>query len=243
MSRIVPAVLPKSHKDFDDTLALFTLLPDISRVQIDVVDGKFAAPACWPYTAPHELRDMVEHGWMLPALERIAYEIDLMCLDADRAAEPWVALGASRLTVHAESATDLPRLLTSMREYYGCDLVSCDLVSIGVAVNIDTDTTLLERHLDKIDYVQFMGIARIGHQGELFDTRVLDKVRAFHKRHPKVDVQIDGGVSLMHAHELAALNVSSLIAGSSILRSADLRAAYTKLEEAFNHLPKGHRVY
>lgn len=243
MSRIVPAVLPTSHKNFDDTLALLSLIPNVSRIQIDVVDGHFAAPASWPYTAVHELRDMVARGDMLPSLERIAYEVDLMCLDPDRAAEAWVALGASRLTVHAESTTDLPRLLTTMRKHYGCDLISCDLVSIGVALNIETDLLLVEPHLDKVDYVQFMGIARIGRQGELFDRRVVDKVRSFHTRHPKIDVQIDGGVSLINAHELATLDVAALIAGSSILRSADPRAAYEKLEETFNDLPKGHRVY
>ena len=42
MSLIVPAVLPSSLEDLKEKLALFAKLPAVSRVQIDVVDGKFA---------------------------------------------------------------------------------------------------------------------------------------------------------------------------------------------------------
>ena len=43
---------------------------------------------------------------MLPALDHIAYEIDLMCFDAEQAADAWLKLGATRLTFHVESSID-----------------------------------------------------------------------------------------------------------------------------------------
>src|SRR3989344_2221029 len=101
MSLIVPAVLPSSRKDFEEKLALFSRIPSVSRVQIDVVDGRFASPASWPFSAPKEFSDMVESGEMLPCPDRITYEIDLMCIDAERIAEAWLLLGATRLTLHA----------------------------------------------------------------------------------------------------------------------------------------------
>ncbi len=230
MSLIVPAVLPSSLADLREKLALFGKLPGVSRVQIDVVDGKFASPASWPYTAPAQLRDMAQKGEMLPAIDRIAYEVDLMCLDADRAPEDWIAIGASRLTFHAESAIDLTRLVETVCKRYGSDVVSCELITIGLALNIASDLALIEPFLGRIGYVQFMGIARIGKQGQLFDRRALEKVRLFRSRHPNIPVQVDGGVSLEVARELVALGVSSLVVGSAILRAADPVAEIAKFE-------------
>lgn len=232
MSLVVPAVLASSRKDFEEKLALFARLPSISRIQVDAVDGHFAAPASWPYTADAELGGMVERGEMLPELHRLEYEIDLMCFDAERAAGDWLALGASRLTFHAESVPDLSRLIASLRKRYGggADLALTSLVSFGLALNIASPTALIEPYLADIEYVQFMGIARIGVQGEAFDRRVLEKISTFRARHPDIAVQVDGGVSLQTAKELLRFGVSSLVVGSAILRAADPSAAVAAFE-------------
>lgn len=224
MGLVVPAVLPASKSDLEEKLALFAKLPGVSRVQIDVVDGKFASPASWPYTKPAELRAMRASGMMLPHLDRIEYEIDLMSLDAERDAAPWLAEGASRLTLHAESATDLPRFLALARGAYG------ECVTFGLAQNIATDLALLEPCLPMVAYVQFMGIARIGRQGQLFDRRVLKKIQAFRARHPDVSVQVDGGVTLENAEQLVGLGVANLIIGSGLLKASDPAATLAEFE-------------
>ncbi|MDE1919720.1 MAG: hypothetical protein KGH56_03450 [Patescibacteria group bacterium] len=224
MGLVVPAVLPASQKDLEEKLSLFARIPSVSRVQIDVVDGRFASPASWPFSAPGELERRCAEGGMLPSLDRIAYEMDLMCLDAERAAGAWLTLGATRLTFHAESPTDLPRMLASARTQYG------DFISFGLALNIASDLALLEPHLDKIDYVQFMGIARIGRQGQPFDKRVFEKIRVFRKRYPDIPVQVDGGVTLESAKSLLALGVSNVVVGSGILKAKDPATAFAQFE-------------
>lgn len=234
MSLVVPAVLPTSRVDLAEKLELFALLPEVTRVQIDVVDGRFATPASWPYsakamqgtpyTASHELREMVERGEMLPHLDRIAYEIDLMCFDADRAADMWLALGATRLTFHIESAIDFSHFIASVHEQYG------SFVSFGVALNISTDLNLLKPILTHIEYVQCMGIDTIGRQGQSFNRHTLDKVKRFREWHPEISVQVDGGVSLDTARELVALGVSNLVVGSALLHSSNPAAEMEKFE-------------
>jgi len=238
MGLVVPAVLPSSRKELEEGLALLIRIPSVSRVQIDVVDGRFASPASWPYTsstgspqaAPGEFRDMIKRGEMLPYLDRLEYEIDLMCLDSEHVAAAWLALGATRLTFHAESAIDLPRLLMSARKRYGAGGFT-SLVSFGIALNIGSDLSLIEPCLGEIEYVQFMGIARIGRQGQLFDRRVLEKMRMFKMRHPKMPVQVDGGISFENAKNLLALGVSNLVIGSNIARAEDPAEAIAKFEE------------
>ena len=237
MSFVVPAVLPSSRKDLEEKLALVVQIPSVSRVQIDVVDGMFAEPASWPYFAkatngiPTELEIMVQKGEMLPYLDRIVYEIDLMCIDAERMAQTWLILGATRLTFHAESTTDISRLLAFMCRSYGAgDGFIPGLVSYGVALNVASDLALIEPCLDEVEYVQCMGIARIGRQGQLFDPRVFEKIRAFHTRHPHITLQVDGGVSLENAKRLLMLGVSDLVIGSALFSARDIAATFSKFE-------------
>jgi len=234
MSLVIPAVLPSSRKDLEEKLALLATVASLKRVQIDVVDGKFAPPISWPYNAPSEFVCKDDCSAMLPHLDQFEYEIDLMCLDAEAAAKTWLALGATRLTLHAESTTDLERLIATVRGQYGAGITS--VVSFGLALNLASDLSLIEEHLADIDYVQLMGIAQIGKQGQPFDRRVLEKVRIFHSRHPLVLLQVDGGVSYEQAKELVALGVSSVVVGSAILQAKDMSeaiAAFESLQTSF----------
>jgi ribulose-phosphate 3-epimerase len=225
MGLVVPAVLPSSQADLREKLARFAAIPAISRIQIDVVDGRFATPTSWPYTMPKDLSEMAEKGRLLPYLDRVAYEIDLMCLDAERAAAAWLTLGASRLTFHAETLLNIPKSLARMKERYG-DVSA----SFGLALNIASEFSLIEPALSQIEYVQFMGIASIGKQGQIFDRRALMNVRAFHARHPQIAIQVDGGVTEEVARELIALGVTNLVVGSALLRAADPALEFEKLE-------------
>lgn len=231
MGLVVPAVLPSSRKDLEDKLSLFVRIPSVSRVQIDIVDGVFASPASWPYTEPSIKSDLML-GKMLPHLDRISYEIDLMCIDAEQMTQAWLALGATRFTFHAESATNISRLLSSVRRRYGAgDGFASGLISFGVALNIESDLALIESCVSEVEFVQFMGIARIGRQGQPFDNRVFEKLRIFHERHPKLILQVDGGVSLENARRLLSLGVSSLVIGSALLNAQNPAATFAKFEE------------
>jgi ribulose-phosphate 3-epimerase len=235
MQIVVPAILPFSREDFETTLSRIVALPGISRIQIDVVDGKFASPASWPYNDPTLVDGNVTRDTFLPALDRIEYEIDLMCFNAKEISKLWIALGASRLTFHAESSTDVPYLIESAQAFYGCGLLSCGLVSFGLALNIESDVALVETCLEHIDYVQFMGIARIGRQGQPFDNRVLEKIRSFHSRHPEIVIQVDGGVSLDTAEKLIASGAQHLIMGSALLKAEHPEAVIEKIHTFQNY--------
>jgi ribulose-phosphate 3-epimerase len=235
MKIAVPAVLPSTHEDLQGKLSLLSEIPSVERIQIDVVDGKFAEPACWPYTAPEEMADIVRQGHMLPHPERITYEIDLMCLDPERAAADWLTLGATRLTFHAESVTDLPRLLSFVQGHYGPGAnFATGLISFGLALNIESDLALIEPSLASIEYVQFMGIAKIGRQGQPLDERVFENIRVFHERHPEMPIQIDGGVTIENAKKLLSLGATNLVVGSAILRAPHPAEALTAFEDLKN---------
>jgi ribulose-phosphate 3-epimerase len=242
MSIVVPAVLPASKKELEEKLQLFASFPLISRVQIDVVDGKFVGPASWPYNAPAEWSMFTQGGGTLPYLEHLEYEIDLMCFGAEQAIGEWIALGATRFVVHAGAATDLPRFLSGIRKRYG---TAEGGIALGIAVNLASDPVLLDACVQYIEFVQCMGIAHIGRQGEPFDERVLKTIRVFHAKHPEIPIQVDGGVSPLHGRKLLAAGATRFVVGSAILRAENPLAVISALDalyDPFGTAGKG-RVY
>lgn len=239
MGIIVPAVIPTSRQDLEEKLSLLSGLCE--DVQIDIVDGVFAGPASWPYADDAtEPARMLKEGELLPGAGEFRFEIDLMSTDPESVAGEWIGLGASRLTVHSESTRFIPRFLESTSGTYGHDGdFTPGLLSLGLSIGIETDLALIEPHLKKIDYVQFMGIKTVGHQGEPFDTRVFAKIAAFRKRYPTIEIQVDGGVSLQNAPKLLEAGVKRLVVGSALWKAPDLAARYREFEE----LTQRHGIY
>lgn len=226
MSLVVPAVLPKNREDLENKLERFAAIPSVTRIQIDVVDGRFATPKSWPYTESRALEVVAGTNPMsFPNHERIEYEIDLMCLDGERAAGQWLMLGASRLTFHAEAILNLKSFFATVGQRYGRDVIS-----YGLAINLATDWSLIEPVVEELSYVQCMGIETIGRQGQPFDKRVIEKIRAFHKQYPNIPVQVDGGVSLATARALVEAGASNLIVGSALMRASDVAQEIQKFE-------------
>lgn len=239
MGIIVPAVIPTSRLDLEEKLSQLSGLCE--DVQIDIVDGVFAGPASWPYvTDAAEPTHMLNDGELLPKAGEFRLEIDLMSADPESVAGIWIGLGASRLTVHSESTRYIPRFLSSTHGTYGHDAeFTPGLLALGLSIGIETDLALIEPHLKKIDYVQFMGIKKIGHQGESFDTRVFAKIRAFRSRYPTIEIQVDGGVTLENAAKLLEAGVKRLVVGSALWKAPDLAARYREFDE----LTQRHGLY
>lgn len=236
MSAIVPAILPKSRLDLEEKLERLRDIEGVDSVQIDVVDGRYATPATWPYKG----NETVQPGDSIHQSGRAKYEIDLMVSHPEEAVATWVALGASRITLHIESTKYLSKLLDDMCDTFGHDKdFSVGMLSIGIAIGIETDLSVLEPYVSRIDYVQFMGIKTIGRQGEPFDSRVLKKIAAFRKLHPDMEIQVDGGVSRTTAPELLKAGVDRLIVGSALMNAKDLKQEF----DAFTELTEEHGIY
>ncbi len=234
MSAIVPAILPTSREDIEHKVSL--LVGNASMVQIDLVDGKFVGPASWPYSEG-DAAVKFDGDNPLPYLGRIQYEMDLMLSAPEDVVGDWIAAGANKLIFHAESSTTLLKTMEEVNTRYGHDKdFAPDLLSMGVALNIESDVTLLEPFLQYADYVQFMGIAQIGKQGQPFDERVLRKISQFRSTHSDVLIQVDGGVSLETARALLSIGVDRLVVGSAIWRSQNLKETL----ESFRDIVREH---
>jgi ribulose-phosphate 3-epimerase len=254
MSAIVPAILTTSREDLEQKL--LQLAGVVNDVQIDIIDGRFAGPATWPYTeftrasgsqasSPEGrtssfIPEIFPEGDMLPYADQLQYEMDLMVSDPEEVTGLWIEAGAVRMTIHVESTNYLPKAITDLQVRYGhAKDFAPGLLSLGLAINIGTELSILEPFLADADYVQFMGIATIGKQAQPFDKQVLRKIAQFKNKHPKMTIQVDGGVSLETAPALLSAGVDRLIVGSAIWKAKNILDEIEK----FNQLVQEYGVY
>lgn len=228
---IVPAVLPKNFKDLENHVLQFE--GKVKRVQVDIVDGAYAHGKTWPYHDASSFETIVSEERGLPHWDNLNYEFDLMIRDPLARVMDYVHAGASHILIHArsDSAAQAVQQLVDMREEGGAFSVQ-----VGVALMCDAQPEELEPFEAQYDYVQVMGIARIGRQGEPFDVRALHLLERLHKRYPDLPLQIDGAVTLENARALAKAGAAHLVVGHDIWDATDAGEEIKKLEAEANEV-------
>ena len=227
MATIIPAILASTKEEVAQKL--LHARDFATEVQLDVVDGSFASPSTWPYSG-----QQFTHGGVvspLPHADDLCIELDLMIDDPEKTLHTWMAIGARKILFHLESTTQMKQILDTLHTEYGYEKGFMEhALQVGIAINQETRLELLEPYLEHIDYVQFMGIKRIGVQSQPFSKEVLSSIRVFRQKHPNTRIQVDGGVSVQTAPALLALGVSRLVVGSAIWNTEHPERAYTQLQ-------------
>jgi ribulose-phosphate 3-epimerase len=88
---------------------------------------------------------------------------------------------------------------------------------------------VLEQFDALYDYVQVMGINRVGRQGEPFEPRSLALIERLRHRYPDLAIQVDGGVSLKTARQLVRAGATKLVVGHAIVAADNPEEAYRAL--------------
>jgi len=214
MVEIIPAIMPKDYEHLDEMMSLFVNVVPI--VQLDIMDGKFVPLRTWPYPKDAHFDAIVAEEEVMARCEDINFEVDLMIENPELAVPKWVSAGASRIVVHVESMIDFEKIRAS---------VPVGLIELGLAINTVTPLSSIEPYIERIDFVQCMGIARIGFQGESFDERVLENVRMLRAKYPDLPISIDGSVNFDTAKSLVDAGATRLVSGSAILEADDFTQA------------------
>jgi ribulose-phosphate 3-epimerase len=215
MIPIVPAIIPKTA----DEVRVFALgLSFSSELHLDVVDGQYVRHVSWPYEPAGSPREIKQYT------DVYTLEVDLMVKDPLTAADAWLAAGADMLVFHTDtiSVEAFARFIETAK------------ISIGIAATNDTPLSELIPYLKFADYVQLMGIARIGAQGQPFDERVLDRIRELKQSFPNTPITIDGSVNVETITRLAEAGADRFICGSAIVAAVDPRATHAALSALIN---------
>jgi pentose-5-phosphate-3-epimerase len=213
ISPIVPAIIPHSFADLESQIAKISHVPE---VHVDVVDGVFVPPISWPYNTDNAI-PVVAYD----LLAAFSLEVDLMVEDQIGAARAWLAAGADQLVFHAEVIS--PVVLEAFRTDHA--------VMVGISALNSMPLEQLYTYFPLVDYVQVMGIAEIGAQGQPFDETVISRINQIKQDFPEMPISIDGSMNTTTLPKIIPLQLSRIIVGSAIMGKPDPLAAYHELVE------------
>lgn len=151
-------------------------------------------------------------------------DVHLMIEEPEKYAEQFKNAGADILSVHIEACRHLHRNIQQIKSLG---------MKAGVAVNPHTPVSALSDILHDIDLVCLMSV-NPGFGGQKFIPYTLEKIKQLRKmineRGLKVQIEIDGGVTLENTPSIIAAGADVLVAGNTVFKSADPKATIHQLK-------------
>jgi ribulose-phosphate 3-epimerase len=228
MVEVIPAIIPKNFQDLEEKMSEVAGL--VPLVQIDVMDGVLTPEASWPYKfiPDPDFSGIIKEEKEFPFWEKLDFEVDMMVSNPENFWFDWVSCGAKRVILHFESKKNIESLIKDFKSKMVAK-ESVLYIELGLALDIQTLNEKIYPLVELVDFIQFMGIAKIGFQGQPFDEKVVSKIEDFKKNFPKVPVSVDGGVNLNSAQRLVAAGADRLVSGSAIFESDDISLTIEQL--------------
>jgi ribose 5-phosphate isomerase B len=214
--RVVPSLPAQS---FQEIQKLTTALQgSATEIQIDIVDGFFVPFVSWPFTELDVARELLA---LKDIARSFALEIDCMCMHPQQYLDTFVALGVQRVIIHVGTTKNYETCIAHARTHG---------YKIGFGILNTTDRSILATYGEKIDFVQVMGIERIGIQGQAFDPRTLETISFVTETYPHLEVAVDGAVNKDTILELQKAGATRFAPGSAIAQAANPHEAYKQLQ-------------
>ena len=222
MVTIVPAILEKDITGFEEKLKKVWGIS--KRVQMDIIDGKFAPT------------ETVMPEILLNIDTIVDFEGQLMVERPEDWVDRCVAAGMTALYGHVERMEDKAKFIA--------DTQAAGLKA-GLAYDIDTPLDGLEAIVNNLDGVLLMSV-KAGTQGvQKFDDRVLEKIKKVRAMSEFVTIVVDGGLNVENIKKCLAAEWAQEIAedqfnksflgmefavGSDLFEEVDVEAELKRLE-------------
>jgi ribulose-phosphate 3-epimerase len=184
-------------------------------LHLDIMDGHFVPNISFGPAVVAAIRP----------LNKLIFDVHLMCSRPEILLEPFARAGADRMTVHVELGQQVTALIWKIRSLHK---------GIGLAINPPTAMRATEPFLDEVDSLLVMTV-NPGFGGQAFITETLPKIqqaaawrreRGLHFR-----IAVDGGVDFETVAQCARAGADTFISGTCLLRRRNLKTAVAKLRK------------
>ena len=206
MAKIIPGILTASAKDYHKRLLTAEQVADL--VQIDIVDGKFAANTTigtdiikkYPSSSQLEIQLMV--------INPLSYTYDLGRLDY-----------VSRIIFPFEIEGDINEIIYAIRKFDK---------EVGISINPETPIDSSLRFFDDIDLLSIYA-ASPGFSGQKLQEVTYSRIKEAKKIAAELPVEIDIGVNPQTIPKLVKAGADFLVVTSYLNKAEDFYLAYEKL--------------
>ena len=213
MVKISPSMLASDYTKMGEELKSVTEA-GADLVHLDIMDGMFVPNISFGMDVVRALRPV----------SGILFDVHLMIEAPARYITRFAEAGADIITVHAEACRDITVAL---------DTIRLNGKLAGLSVKPGTPIDVIYPYLEKCDLVLIMTVEP-GYGGQKLIPEMIEKIRLLREELCRrgltmVQISVDGGVTPENAGELIHAGADILVAGSSVFRSADRRAAIEAL--------------
>jgi ribulose-phosphate 3-epimerase len=215
MIRIAPSILSADFSRLGEEIRAAEAA-GAHLVHVDVMDGHFVPNITIGPPVIASLRKVTA----------LPFDVHLMISDPDRYIGDFIRAGADYLTVHCEATPHLHRTVQCIKE---------GGAKAGVSLNPATPLCSIEHVLEDLDMVLVMSV-NPGFGGQKFIPGALAKIRALRKtigeRGLKTLIEVDGGVGVTNAAEVAAAGADILVMGSAFFGPGDYPKTMKEIDAA-----------
>ena len=182
-------------------------------LHIDVMDGHFVPNLTVGPVVVKSLRP----------LTKMVFDVHLMITDPEKYWKSFAQAGADVITVHYESAGNLPKLIRS---------IQAAGLKAGVSIKPKTPAADILPLLPRLDLVLVMTVEP-GFGGQSFMADMMPKVSALRRaidcKKLKCKLEVDGGINIETAPVAVRSGAGVLVAGNSIFASKNPAKAVKEL--------------
>jgi ribulose-phosphate 3-epimerase len=183
-------------------------------IHVDVMDGHFVPNLT--------IGPLVVQA--LKPITKLPLDCHLMVSRPEDWIQPFADAGASVITIHAEAASHMDRLINQIKERK---------IKAGVSINPATPLNRIEEVLDLVDLVLIMSV-NPGFGGQKFIESSISKIERLVEARGNSNflIEVDGGVGTSNIGKLAKAGADVFVAGSAIFSNSNRKKAIEDLRAA-----------
>lgn len=179
-------------------------------IHVDVMDGHFVPNITIGVPVVASIKKVT----------KLSLDVHLMIENPEKYVEAFAKAGADILTFHFECGSDIKSTI---------DLIKSFGVKAGLSIKPKTSPEVILPYLNDLALVLVMTVEP-GFGGQKFMQDCAEKIPVIKKNaHSDLIIQVDGGINAETARICTCYGANSLVAGSYIYKSNDVKAAIASL--------------
>lgn len=212
--KIAPSLLSADFADIREQIKIVERA-GVDYLHLDIMDGRFVPNITWGPKIVHDLRP----------LSPLTFDAHLMIVEPERYVADFVKAGANIVTVHWEATVHANRLVHQIKELGA---------RAGLAINPATSLLVLDEILPYIDLLLVMSV-NPGFSGQSYIPTSTAKIaaarRLIDERRLKIEVEVDGGVTLDNVGDIGRAGADTVVMGAGIYGTADPAATIAQVRK------------